>query len=218
MTFEDSNHPHQGQPVLEKGRKPEDASAAVILLHGRGASADSILTLERSLRDTVRSDLAWLAPQANYHTWYPYHFIQPEEKNEPSLTSALKIVGELLERLSAAGIPREKTVIAGFSQGACLSLEYAGRNPGRDGGILALSGGLIGETVDDTKYQGSMDETPVFLGCSDYDPHIPEDRVHESAEVFDRLGADVTKKIYEGLGHTINKDELNYFRKMLEAL
>lgn len=218
MTLEDINHPHKGQPVLEKGRRPEDAAAAVILLHGRGASAESILSLERSLRDTVRSDLAWLAPQANYHTWYPYHFIQPEEKNEPSLTSALKIVEELLERLSAAGIPREKTVIAGFSQGACLSLEYAGRNPGRYGGVLALSGGLIGETVDDAKYQGSMEETPVFLGCSDFDPHIPEDRVHESAEVFERLGADVTKKIYEGLGHTINKDELNYFRAMIEAL
>lgn len=218
MMLEDSNHPHKGQAVLKKGRRAEDAAGAVILLHGRGASADSIMSLEQSLRDTVRDDLAWLAPQANYHTWYPYHFIQPEEKNEPSLTSALRVVGELLERLSAAGVPQEKTVIAGFSQGACLSLEYAGRNPGRYGGIVALSGGLIGAGIDDSKYQGSMQETPVFFGCSDYDPHIPEERVHESAEVFERLGADVTKKIYEGLGHTINKDELNHFRKVLDQL
>ena len=212
MIFDNTNHTHQGQAVNEKGKALDQASAAVILIHGRGASAQSIL----SLADEVdQPDAAWLAPQASNFTWYPYSFLAPIEQNEPGLSSGLQVIAELIEITGKAGIPKSKIVLAGFSQGACLSLEFAARHPARYGGVVALSGGVIGPEVEHGRYQGDMEQTPVFLGCSDYDHHIPEERVHESAGVFQRLGADVTKKIYEGLGHTVNEDELNHFREIL---
>ena len=210
--FDDPGHPHQGQPVLEKGVKPEEAKAAVILIHGRGATAQSIMTLSNELNEP---EVCWLAPQASYHTWYPYSFLTPVEQNEPGLSSALTIIAGLADRLMQAGVPRERIVIAGFSQGACLALEFAARNPARYGGVVALSGGLIGARVLPTQYTGSMHRTPVFLGCSDFDHHIPEERVHASARIFEELQASVTCKIYEGLGHTINDNELKHFRTIL---
>lgn len=210
--FDDPDHPHQGQPVLEKGVKAEEAEAAVILIHGRGATAQSIMTLKEELNEP---GLCWLAPQASYHTWYPYSFLTPVEQNEPGLSSALAIIAGLVDRLMQAGISRERIVIAGFSQGACLALEFAARNPARYGGIVALSGGLIGAHVHADQYTGSMHRTPVFLGCSDFDHHIPEERVHVSAHIFEELQASVTCKIYEGLGHTINENELKHFRTIL---
>ncbi len=220
MLFENQSHPHDGQPVLEKGKPLSEAAGTVILIHGRGASADSILSLYKELELLHPSvqELAWLAPQANNHTWYPYTFLSPTDQNEPGLSSGLKVIGELVEKAESAGIPKEKIVLAGFSQGACLSLEYAAQNPDRYGGVVALSGGLIGEEVDRDRYRGSMKHTPVFIGCSDYDPHIPEHRVHESADIFERLDADVTKVIYEGLGHTVNREELEHFRDVLKKV
>lgn len=213
--FHDTDDPHKGQPVIEKGKPLGQAGGAVILLHGRGASAESILSLYRELN---QPELAWLAPQAEYQTWYPFSFLGPIEQNEPGLTSGLNVVAGLVEKIMESGIPKDKIVLAGFSQGACLASEFSARNPARYGGVVALSGGLIGPEVEHGRYAGSMDGTPVFMGCSDYDPHIPEERVHESAKVFERLGADVTKKLYEGLGHTINEDELNHFLTILKAI
>ncbi len=215
MIFDNTSDPHQGQPILEKGKNLEDAAAAVILVHGRGASAQSILTLAG---EVDRPEAAWLAPQAANYTWYPFSFLAPIEQNEPGLTSALGLLSELVARVEEAGLPKDKIVLAGFSQGACLSLEFAARNPARYGGVVALSGGVIGPELDDARYSGDMAKTPVFLGCSDHDHHIPEERVHESAALFERLGARVVKKIYPGLGHTINEDEIGHFRNIMDGV
>ncbi|HBL26544.1 MAG TPA: phospholipase [Acidobacteria bacterium] len=185
------------------------------MLHGRGATAESILTLAEELG---RPDLAYLAPQAPRFTWYPYSFLAPLDQNEPHLSAALQTVDDLLAEIAAAGIPPERTVLLGFSQGACLSLEYAARHAQILGGVVALSGGLIGPPGTPRDCAGSFAGTPVFLGCSDRDPHIPEPRVHESAEVFRRMGARVTERIYPGLGHTVNEDELAWVRDLLGAL
>ncbi len=215
MIFDKSTQPHQGQPVIEKGERLGKADAAIIIIHGRGATAESILTLADEVN---QPDAAWLAPQASQYTWYPYSFLAPIEQNEPGLTSGLQVIAELIEKIEESGIAKEKIVLAGFSQGACLSLEFAARNPTRYGGVVAFSGGVIGPAVEDGRYQGDINGTPIFLGCSDYDHHIPEERVHESADLFVRLGADVVKKIYPGLGHTVNDDEINHFRKIVEKV
>ncbi len=223
----DTDHPHQGQPVINKGKPLEKAKGVVILLHGRGATAESILTLAIELQKTGDGqtahqahggslvDLAWMAPQASFNTWYPYSFLSPPEQNEPGLSSVFQVIEELIDQVTEAGILKKNIVLAGFSQGACLASEFAARNPDRYGGVVALSGGLMGPEVDPGRYSGSMEGTPVFFGCSDYDHYIPEERVHESAELFERIGADVTKKIYEGLGHTVNKDEFRHFHEIL---
>lgn len=228
--YPDSEQSHQGQPVIEKGKPLDKARGAVILMHGRGASAQSIMLLYQELRNfevpgtqpgssgPPANDLTWLAPQANRNTWYPHPFLSPREHNEPELSSALNVMGELIDKVLTAGIPKDKIILAGFSQGACLSLEYAARNPDLYGGVMALSGGLIGEKLDNDRYRGSMKKTPVFLGCSDYDPHIPESRVHETADVFERLDAAVTKIIYKGLGHTVNRDELGHFQSLVQNI
>lgn len=205
-------HIHGDQPVVAAGQPLPDASAAMILVHGRGASAESILTLADELD---RPDLAFLAPQAARHTWYDYSFLAPLDQNEPGLSSALARLGELVEHIESEGVPAERIVLLGFSQGACLSLEFAARNPRRFGGVVALSGGLIGPPGTPRDYPGSLAETPVFLGCSDRDPHIPLQRVQESTRVFRRMGADVTERIYPGLGHTVNDDELDFIRELL---
>jgi predicted esterase len=161
--------------------------------------------------------IAYLAPQAANNTWYPYPFTQPLQRNEPWLSSALARVGEMLARIEQAGIPAERTYLLGFSQGACLSLEYAARHARRYGGVFGLSGGLIGPDGTPRDYAGSLDDTTVFLGCSDVDFHIAKERVLESAEVFRRLGAAVTVRLYPGMGHTINDDEIAFVRQILAA-
>jgi predicted esterase len=205
-------HIHGDQPVVAAGRPLADASAAMILVHGRGASAESILTLADELD---RPDLAYLAPQAAGSTWYDYSFLAPLDQNEPGLSSALARLGELVEHIESEGVPAERIVLLGFSQGACLSLEFAARNPRRYGGVVALSGGLIGPPGTPRDYPGSLAETPVFLGCSDRDPHIPLQRVKESTQVLQRMGADVTERIYPALGHMVNDDELDFIRELL---
>jgi phospholipase/carboxylesterase len=207
-----SDHPHQDQPVLEAGPAPSDAQAAMILLHGRGASARGMLTLADEL-DVP--GVAYRAPQAARRSWYPKSFMAPIEENEPDLSAALRRIDDLIEQLCESSLTEEQILLLGFSQGACLATEYAARHPQRYGGIVALSGGLIGPEDTTFNYDGTLDGTPVFLGCSDQDPYIPLERVEETAEVLRQLGAKVTKRIYEGMGHTTNEDELDHVRTLL---
>lgn len=187
----------------------------MILVHGRGATAEGILDLARELQ---RPSLAYLAPQAAGYTWYPHGFMEPLDRNQPGLDSGLSVLGGLIEGLAADGIPRERIILLGFSQGACLSLEFAARHATRYGAIVGLSGGLIGQPGTPRDYDGSLEGTPVFLGCSDRDPHVPLERVDESERVLDGLGADVTRRIYPGMGHTVNADELEHVRRLVDEV
>jgi predicted esterase len=207
--------PHAGQPVLAAGRPPGEAAAAVILVHGRGADAENMLALADALE---RPDLAYLAPQAAGSAWYPQGFMAPLAANEPGLSSGLALLRSLVERLARAGLPPERTVLLGFSQGACLALEHAARNARRYGGVVGLSGGLIGPPGTQRDYPGSLAGTPVFLGCSDRDPHIPKARVDETAAVLAALGGAVTKRIYPHMGHTVVADEIEFVRGLLAEL
>jgi predicted esterase len=204
--------PHKGQPVLHYGAPIVSARRAAIFIHGRGASAEDILGIAPELGT---DDVAYLAPQAAGHTWYPFSFLSPISQNEPALSSALGVIAELVAKLATDGHTPERIVLLGFSQGACLGLEFAARNARRYAAVAALSGGLIGPPGTPRDYAGSMRDTPVFLGCSDVDPHIPLERVHESAEVLRRMGARVDERIYKGLGHTINADELAAVRELV---
>ena len=206
---------HTEQPVHTAGTPLSSARLAVVTLHGRGGTAPGILTLADELRV---SDAAYLAPQAAGNSWYPFSFLAPIERNEPWLGSALAAVAATMQLCMDAGLPPERTVLLGFSQGACLALEFAARHARRYGGVACLSGGLIGPEVRPESYTGSFDATPVFLGCSNVDPHIPAERVRESAAVLERMDADVTMRLYPGMGHTINEDELSRVRTMLAAV
>lgn len=209
------NGPHQGQNVATGGANPEQAKAAMILIHGRGATAESMLHFAGELD---RSDIHYRAPQANGHSWYPRSFMAPKEMNEPGISSGLQAIYDLITALNEAGFPNQKIVLLGFSQGACLATEFAARHPQKYGGVIGLSGGLIGQTVDEAHYSGSLENTPIFLGCSDRDPHIPEERVHETAGIFEKLGGDLTEKIYPGMGHTVNLDEINHINSLLDQI
>lgn len=206
------DHPHQDQPLLDAGASLSDASVVMILLHGRGASARGMLSLADEL-DVP--NVAYLAPQAAQRSWYPESFMAPIEKNEPALSSALQILDETIERVRETELTTEQVILFGFSQGACLATEYAVRNRQRYGGIVGLSGGLIGPEDMTFDVEGTLDGTPVFLGCSDQDPYIPLERVEETAQVFRRLSAKVTKRIYEGMGHTTNEDEMKHVRSLV---
>jgi phospholipase/carboxylesterase len=207
--------PHRSQPVLAAGAPLDKAKGALLMVHGRGATAEDILSLALELR---HADFAYLAPQAADNVWYPYRFMAPIERNEPWLSSALAKLAGVLAQISAAGLPPEKTVILGFSQGACLSLEYGARHARRYGGLVGLSGGLIGPEGTPRNYPGSLDGTPVFLGCSDVDPHIPKERVDETAAVLRALGGEVSERLYPNLAHTVNRDELLAVRQIMDTL
>ncbi|MFD1644293.1 alpha/beta hydrolase [Haloarchaeobius litoreus] len=204
--------PHADAQVLTTGASLDEARVAVVALHGRGAMARSVLGLATEL-DV--SDVAWLGPQAAGNTWYPYSFMADTANNEPHLSSALELVDETVERAVDAGIPRERVVLLGFSQGACLASEYVARNASRFGGLVAFSGGLIGPEGTPREYDGHLDGTPVYLGCDANDPHIPKERVHETRDVLSDLGADVTEQIFEGMGHTIIPEEVEGARDVL---
>lgn len=206
--------PHADQPVLVEGVPLADARLAVICVHGRGASAEDILGLAHELR---LLDVAWLAPQAAGRTWYPYSFLSPTAQNEPGLTSGLRRIERLVTHAGEHGLPPERVALLGFSQGACLSLEFAARHARRYAGVVGLSGGVIGPPGTPRDYTGSFDGTPVFLGCSDVDSHIPVERVHETADVFRRMGAKVDERIYPQMGHTVNADELDAVRSLLSG-
>ena len=211
----DVRGPHQGQPVRMAGEPLERAQAAMVMVHGRGATAESILTLADEFAEP---GFAYLAPQARGNTWYPNSFLAPIPSNEPGISSGMAAIRATLDRVRAAGIPIERTVLLGFSQGACLSIEFAARHARRYGGIACLSGGLIGPDGTPRDYQSSLDGTPVFLGCSDVDAHIPAPRVRQSAEVMRWLGGEVTMRLYPGMGHTVNEDEIEFVRGMMAAL
>ncbi len=208
-------NPHQDSQLLTAGRPLDEAQAAMILIHGRGAFAHDILELGQIL---AGDQVALLAPQAAGSSWYPYSFLAPLEENEPYLSSALQTVADLVDAVEATGIPAEKIILAGFSQGACLISEFAARNARRYGGLLLFSGGLIGPPGSPRSYSGSLGKTPVFIGCSDIDAHIPLARVQETTEVLTNLGALVTEKIYPGMGHTINQDELKQAQRIVSDL
>lgn len=204
--------PHGAQPVLQAGATLGDARLAVIMVHGRGAGAEDMIGLAGELRVP---DVAYLAPQAAGHTWYPYPFMSPLDRNEPGLTSGLAKLGSLIAAAGAEGLGPARVVLLGFSQGACLSLEFAARNARRYAAVVALSGGLIGAPGTPRDYAGSFEGTPAFFGCSDIDPHIPLGRVNESADVFRRMGAAVDERIYPRMGHTVNAGELAAVRALL---
>jgi predicted esterase len=207
--------PHAGQPVLTMGTPPSQARGAVILVHGRNAEPRNILELVPLLN---RSDLAFLAPAAAGRTWYPQSFLAPRPQNEPGISSGLSVLHGLVEELAAAGIPPERVVLLGFSQGACLSSQYAVEHPGRYGGLILFSGGLIGEPGTRWDLSGSFDGTPVFLGCSDVDSHVPAERVRESAAVFERMGAQVDLRLYPGMGHLVCEDEIRAAQAILDGI
>lgn len=213
--MQDNDHPHGAERVAHLGAPLGEARAGMILVHGRGATAESILDLARVLQ---HPGFAYLAPQANGNQWYPNRFLAPIPSNEPGITSGLRKIESLLDELSHAGIPAERVLLLGFSQGACLTLEFVARHARRYGGVAGLSGGLIGPDGTPRDYPGSLHGTPVFLGCSDIDSHIPEPRVRETGEVLARLGANVDLRIYPGMGHTVVEDEINAVRKMMEAM
>jgi len=183
----------------------------MVMLHGRGASASDILSLAVEFGEP---DLAYLAPQAAGFTWYPSRFSAPVESNEPWLTSALGVVADVLSLIATAGIPVERTLLLGFSQGACLTLEYVARSPKPYGGVIGLSGALIENGDERRQYSGTLRKTPVFLGCSTTDPHVPRERVEQSAEVFRDLGAEVTLRLYPNMDHTVNLDEIQFVKSM----
>ncbi|WP_281195987.1 alpha/beta hydrolase [Halorubrum sp. F4] len=220
--------PHGDEELVAAGTSVAAADAAVVLVHGRGATARSIVGFGEEV-SPADGNVALLAPQAAANTWYPNSFLAPVEENEPGRSSGLRAVGNAVETATDAGIAPENVLVAGFSQGACLASEFVARTPREYGGLAVLSGGLIGESVDVDDYVSSatadngdpddaLDGTPAFLGCSDVDPHIPEERVHETAEVLEVLGGDVETRIYEGMGHGINADETERVSAMVAAL
>ena len=196
---------HEGQPLLHEGPELGLAGAVMIMIHGRGAGAADIMGLAPQFQ---RENLAFLAPQAEGHSWYPYSFLVPVQQNEPGISSAMTVISSLVLESELHDIPRERIFVLGFSQGACLALEFAARHPARYGGVFGLSGGLIGPPGTTWESEESLAETPVFLGCSDVDPHIPRSRVEESAEVLRRLGGNVDMQLYPGMGHTISGAEI----------
>ena len=207
--------PEHGARVLQAGAPLAEATAAMILAHGRGASAEDIMLLAGELE---MPGFAYLAPQAAGNTWYPYPYSAPTTANEPWLSAALATLERISTLVQEASVPPERLVLLGFSQGACLTLEFAARNARRYGGVVGLSGALIGPPDSPRDYPGSLEGTPVFLGCSDVDPHISAGDVRSAAEVLRRLGGDVTASLYPGMGHEVNQDELEHVRAVMRPL
>lgn len=209
MSNTDKQHSKQ---VSRAGKPVKEAKKALIMIHGRGGSAEDILSLAGLL---AVQGFALLAPQATNHTWYPYSFMAPEEANEPWLSSALSLLKDIVADLVAQGISEERIYFMGFSQGACLTLEFVTRNATRYGGVVALTGGLIGEKIELQNYQGDFKGTPVFIGTSNPDMHVPVERVYATANVLRDKNAAVTEKVYNGMGHTINQDEIDQANRLV---
>ena len=199
---------------MQGGEPLASARAAMILLHGRGASAEDIMTIASEVQ---QPGWAYLAPQAAGSAWYPNPFTAPLERNEPYLSAALDMLSNLVGRVEAT-VPAQRLILLGFSQGACLTLEWAARHARRYGAVVGLSGGLIGPDGTPRDYPGSVEGTPAFLGCSDVDPYIGKDRVIEASEVFKRMGAEVTVRLYPGMAHTVSGDEIAAVRALVESI
>jgi predicted esterase len=206
---------HEDQPVLADGVRVERAKGVMVLLHGRGGSANDMLSLVPLLK---REDFMYLAPQASGNAWYPNTFLADLESNEPWLSAALNKISGILQQVSHAGITTEQIFLLGFSQGACLALEFVARNPQRFGAVAGLSGGLIGPPGTPRDYPGQLSGTPVFLGCSERDPHIPLERVKETTQVLAGMGAEVSQHIYPGSSHTITETEIESVRRLQDVL
>jgi phospholipase/carboxylesterase len=206
--------PHRNQPAVLRGAAIESTNGAIVLLHGRGGSAEDILGLVNKFQ---MPGISYLAPDAAGHTWYPYSFLAPIERNEPWLSSALDLVAAILEKLKDSGMPSEKVALMGFSQGACLATEFLARNPKRYAGLVALTGGLIGPEGTAFHYSGDLEGTSCFLGSGDPDPHVPWERVKESASALSALGGKVTLKRYPGMPHTISEDEISEAKRLLSG-
>jgi predicted esterase len=207
--------PHAGQPVVWAGAPLGQSDVAVIAVHGRGGAPRNILDVAARFE---RPDVTYVAPAAAGNTWYPLSFLSPIPKNEPGMSAGLAVIGGLVDFLVTRGVRKDRVVLMGFSQGACLAGEFSVRRASRYGGVLMFSGGLIGPPGTTWNYPGSFGGTPVFLGCSDVDSHIPAARVQESADVFSRMGADVTMRLYPGMGHSVNDDEIAVAQGVLDAL
>ena len=203
-----------GQRIVQGGEPLASARAAMILLHGRGASAEDIMTIAAEIQ---RPGWAYLAPQAAGSAWYPNPFTAPLERNEPYLSAALDMLSNLVQRVEAT-VPAQRVVLLGFSQGACLTLEWAARHARRYGAVAGLSGGLIGPDGTPRDYPGSFDGTPAFLGCSDVDPYIGKERVIEASEVFQRMGARATLRLYPGMAHTVSAEEIAEVRALVDLI
>jgi len=219
--------PHKDQPILQGGAPLAEATGALVLLHGRGGSAQDMLTLARDLdvgspspegRGGQGVRRAWFVPEAAGRQWYPYSLLEKVEKNQGALNSALGLVKRSVEKAAAANIPPERIALLGFSQGATVALEFAARNARRYGAIVALSGALLGPEGTPREYEGSLAGTPLFLGSGDSDPNIPKRRVDEATRVFEGLGAVVRKEIYAGLAHAMNADEIAKAREILATV
>lgn len=197
---------------ITAGTPLKEAKKALIMMHGRGASAHDILSIAKHLELT---DFALVAPQADNHTWYPYSFLAPISQNEPYLSKSLDKIAEVVAQVEENGIQKENIYFLGFSQGACLSLEFVARNASKYGGVVAFTGGLIGDQLTDENYTGNFENTPIFIGTSNPDIHVPVERVHESETILKRMGASVTKKVYDNMGHTINQDEIDLANQLI---
>lgn len=202
---------HQ-KKIITSGKPVDEAQKALILLHGRGADAADILGLAGHL---AVSEYALLAPQATNNTWYPYSFLVPQRDNEPWLSSGIQVLLELVQDINAAGISSERIYFLGFSQGACLTLEFVARNARRWGGVVAFTGGLIGDQISADNYQGDFGSTPIFIGSSDPDPHVPVERVQATVQILTSMHADVLVRIYPRMGHTINQDEIEQANRIV---
>lgn len=209
--FPNSNNMHQ-KNVLKRGNP--DAKKVLIMIHGRGGSAEDILSFANHLNV---NDYQLIAPQATNQTWYPFSFMASPAQNEPWLSSAISLIGEIVKDVQTEGITPDKIYFLGFSQGACLTLEYVTRHAQRYGGVIALTGGLIGDKIYPENYSGDFGNTPVFIGSSDPDPHVPVQRVYATVNILKNMNAQVEEKIYPGMGHTINEDEIEHANKILNG-
>jgi len=198
--------------TITDGVPLNDAKKALIMIHGRGAGAHDILSISKHLNV---GDFALVAPQAENRTWYPYSFLVPIDENEPSFSKSLEAIHNVVIAIQQNGIEKENIYFLGFSQGACLALEFTARNAAKYGGIVAFTGGLIGDKVYENHYKGNFENTPIFIGTSDPDFHVPVERVNETEVLLKKMGATVTKKIYENMGHTISQDEIDLVNELI---
>lgn len=198
--------------IITAGKELNNNSKVLIMLHGRGGTAEDILSLAAHLNV---NDFTLLAPQATNNTWYPYSFLAPPSQNEPWLSSALDLLYEILNELYNKGIPSKNIYFTGFSQGACLMLEFVTRNANKYGGIAAFTGGLIGDKIYRENYKGDFQDTPIFIGTSNPDPHVPVERVYTTSNILKEMNATVTEKVYNHMGHTINQNEIEIANKVV---